>query len=133
MVKNPTANTGNARDAVISGSRRSPRVGNGNPLQYSCLGNSKDRGGWPARVHAVKIWAQLSIQARMKGKYKVSQQSLPGELVSSGRWEKFCQGCGMQPRWDGCSRVYKAEGLEVQAEGWNRGNLMCIPLFPERS
>ena len=29
---------------LIPGSGRSPREGNGNPLQYSCLGNSMDRG-----------------------------------------------------------------------------------------
>ena len=34
--------------------------GNGNPLQYSCLGNSMDRGAWQATVHGVaKSWAQL--------------------------------------------------------------------------
>jgi len=30
----------------IPGSGRSPGVGNGNPLQYSCLGNPMDRGAW---------------------------------------------------------------------------------------
>ena len=47
VVKNPPANTGNARDVdLIPGSGRSPEVGNGNPLQYSCLENSTDRGAW---------------------------------------------------------------------------------------
>ena len=32
---------------------RSPGEGNGNPLQYSCLGNPMDRGAWPAVVHGV--------------------------------------------------------------------------------
>ena len=32
---------------------RPPRGGNGNPLQYSCLGNSEDRGAWWATVHRV--------------------------------------------------------------------------------
>ena len=31
--------------------RLTPRVGNGNPLQYSCLENSRDRGTWCATVH----------------------------------------------------------------------------------
>ena len=45
VVKNPPANTGDARDAgSISGSQRSPDVGNDNPLHYSCLENSMDRG-----------------------------------------------------------------------------------------
>ena len=38
---------------LISGSGRSPRGGNGNPLQYSCLENSTDRGAWWATVHGV--------------------------------------------------------------------------------
>ena len=46
VVKNP-ANAGNARDVdLVPGSGRSPEVGNGNPLQYSCLENSMDRGAW---------------------------------------------------------------------------------------
>ena len=42
----------NARDqGSVPGSGRSPREGNGNPLQYSCLENPKDRGDWWATVH----------------------------------------------------------------------------------
>ena len=37
----------------ISGSGRSPEEGNGNPLQYSCLGNPMDRGAWWAIAHGV--------------------------------------------------------------------------------
>ena len=49
MVKNPPAN---AKDAgLIPGSGRSPGEGNGNPLQYSCLGNLKDKEAWQATVH----------------------------------------------------------------------------------
>jgi len=45
MVKNLPANVGGARDeSLIPGSRRYPGVRNGNPLQYSCLENSMDRG-----------------------------------------------------------------------------------------
>ena len=44
----------NARDAgLIPGSRKSPREGNGNPLQDSCLGNPMDKGTWQAIVHGV--------------------------------------------------------------------------------
>ena len=40
---------------------RSPGEGNGNPLQYSCLGNPMDRGAWWATVHGVtKSWIRLS-------------------------------------------------------------------------
>ena len=37
----------------IPGSGRSPRKGNGNPFQYSCLGNLMDRRAWWATVHGV--------------------------------------------------------------------------------
>ena len=36
--------------SLIHGLGRSPEKGNGNPLQYSCLGNSMDRGAWLATV-----------------------------------------------------------------------------------
>ena len=45
----------NARDTgSIPGSGRYPGEGNGNPLQYSCLGNSMDRGAWWDTVHGGK-------------------------------------------------------------------------------
>ena len=45
MVNNPPVNAGELRGmGLIPGSGRPPREGNGNPLQYSCLGNSMDRG-----------------------------------------------------------------------------------------
>ena len=37
----------------IPGLGRSPEEGNGNPLQYSCLENSMDKGAWWATVHGV--------------------------------------------------------------------------------
>ena len=51
MVKNPPANVGQA--GSVSGLRGSPGEGNGNPLQYSCLGNPMDREAWWAIVHGV--------------------------------------------------------------------------------
>ena len=52
----------NAGDpGLIPGSGRSPGEGNGNPLQYSCLENSTERGAWRAIVHRVaKSQIQLS-------------------------------------------------------------------------
>ena len=44
----------NAGDpGLIPGSGRSPAEGNGNPPQYSCLGNPRDRGAWRVTVHGV--------------------------------------------------------------------------------
>ena len=49
------------RHGFNCGSGRSPGEGNGNPLQYSCLGNPIDRRPWQARVHGVsKSRTQLS-------------------------------------------------------------------------
>ena len=54
VVNNLPANTGDTRDVgLIPGSGRSPREGNGNPLQYSCLENSMDIGIWRATVYRV--------------------------------------------------------------------------------
>ena len=51
MVKNPPTNVGDARDVgLIPGLVRSPGVGNGNPLHYSCLEETLDRGAWWATV-----------------------------------------------------------------------------------
>ena len=62
VVKNPPAKAGDVKDTgLISGLGRSPREGNGNPLQYSCLGNPMDRGDWWTAVYEVaKSQAQLS-------------------------------------------------------------------------
>ena len=49
-----TCNSGDTGDAgSIPGSGRSPRAGNGNPFQYSCLGNPTDRGAWWTTVQRI--------------------------------------------------------------------------------
>ena len=54
VVKNVHASARDARDTVsIPGLERSPGVGNGNPLQYSCLENPRDGGAWWAAVYRV--------------------------------------------------------------------------------
>ena len=53
-VKNPPANEGDVRDkGSVPGLGRSLGVGNGIPLQYSCLEKSMDRGAWWATVHEI--------------------------------------------------------------------------------
>jgi len=49
--KESTCNAG--EPGSIPGSGRTPREGNGNPLQYSCLENSMNKGAWWATVHGV--------------------------------------------------------------------------------
>ena len=51
MVKNPPANAGDL--GSIPGLGRSPGVGNGNPLQYTCLENPMDRRDWRVTVHGI--------------------------------------------------------------------------------
>ena len=54
VVKNPPGNAGDTGNVgLVPGLGRSPEGGNGNPLQYSCLENSMDRGAWQATVHGV--------------------------------------------------------------------------------
>ena len=66
MVKHPPANAGDARDVgLIPGSGRSPEAKNGNPLQYSCLENSMDRGACRATVHGVAKESDMTEQLSM--------------------------------------------------------------------
>ena len=59
VVKNLPANAGGL--GSIPGSGRSPGERKDNPLQYSCLGNPKDREAWQAILHGVtKSWTHLS-------------------------------------------------------------------------
>ena len=51
LVKTLPANAGNT--GSIPGSGRSPGEGNGNPLQYFCLGNTMDRAACWAIVHGI--------------------------------------------------------------------------------
>ena len=68
MVKNPPANPRGIKDMdLISGLERSPEGGDGNPLQYSCLDNSMDRGAWWTPVHGVKkSWTQLTAHPHIQ-------------------------------------------------------------------
>ena len=76
MVKNLPANTGDARDrGWMPGSGRPSGEGNGNPFQYSCLGNPMDRGAWRATVQGVTKESDTtertctSIHHAMKGSW----------------------------------------------------------------
>ena len=63
VLKNPPANAGDARyTSFIPGSGRSPKGGNGNPLQCSCLENAMDRGPWWATVHGVTEETKTAVE-----------------------------------------------------------------------
>ena len=60
VVKNLPVNAGGTGDVdSIPGLERSLGVGNGNPLQYSCLGNPMDRGAWWTTVHGVAKFSSV--------------------------------------------------------------------------
>ena len=74
-VKNiPPANTGDVH--LIPGLGRSPEEGSGNPLQYSCLENSVDRGAWQAprglkeSDSTEATWHALQVTPPIAGKKK---------------------------------------------------------------
>ena len=61
MTKNSPANAGDP--GSIPGLGRSPKGGNGNPLQYSCLESLMDKGAWRATVHRItKSQMELSMR-----------------------------------------------------------------------
>ena len=78
MVKNPAANAEDIRDVgLIPESGRSPGGGHDNPLRYSCLENTMDRGAWWTTIHRV-----TKSQTRLK---QLSMHAcFPSEL-----WDQF--------------------------------------------
>ena len=76
MVKNPPANVGDV--SSVPGLGRSPGEGNGNPLQYSCLGNPMDRGARWATVHGiVRVRHDLTVEQPENTRIFVNQSKMP--------------------------------------------------------
>ena len=96
MVKNPSANAGDARDmGSIPALGRYPGEGNGNSLQYSCLENTMDRGAWWATVHGVaKSWTWLKQLSRHAHDYYHNLAQVEGRTVSS--LNPVCMGKGLR-------------------------------------
>ena len=69
VVRNPVAKARGMRDmSSIPGSGRSPGVGNGNLLPYSCLGNTVDSGAWQLQQMCVSVCAMRGPTGRMEGR-----------------------------------------------------------------
>ena len=70
------------------GQKDSPGEGNGNPFQYSCLGNPTDRGTWQATVHGVAKESDRTYWVYSKDELEV--------WVAKVRWETTVQGVGQR-------------------------------------
>ena len=87
VVKSLAASAGDKRDmGSIPGSGRSSGEGNGNPLQYSCLENPRDRKAWWASVHGIaNSWTRV--------KCSIHIQFTCCDLAAAMKWNsesKFC-------------------------------------------
>ena len=78
LVKNPLASAGDT--GSIPGQGRSPEEGNGNPLQYSCLGNSLNKGGWWAIVHEVTKESDTAQCRNNNKSVKGKKKTLPAYI-----------------------------------------------------
>ena len=104
VVKNPPANAGLGR---------SPGVGNGNPLQYSCLENPMDKGAWWATVRWVpKSWTQLNTHTHV-----LPKTTLWSPLMLSGPPPEMCP-TGLS--WPAFPQLGATLPLERVVEGASR-------------
>ena len=125
MVKKSPANAGDAREgSLIPEWGRSPGEGDGNPLQYSYLGNPMDRGAWKATVQGVaKSWTWLCALTH------TSYGRLLGKAWQQG---KVCSadlsGCGKEPANAGDVRDRDSiPGPGRSPEGGHGNPLQCSP------
>ena len=100
MVKNQPAGD----PGLIPGLGGSPGGGNGNPLQYSCLGNAMDRGAWRATVHSVaKVWTRLNRETGFPdssvGKESACNAGDPRSIPGSGKSAGEGTGYPLQYSW----------------------------------
>ena len=112
-VKNPPANAGHP--GSIPGSGRSLGEGTGNPLQYSCLWNSMDRGAWWATVHWIARKSDMTYGPKQK-QHTPPRRQLPVCLREGVCVVKNSAGSNADP-WGVSGRL--------QAHNWNGQRNAC--------
>ena len=114
VVKNLPASTGAMRDTgLIPESGRPSGGGNGNPLQYSCLGNPLDRGTWWATAHRVAE-SDLSEHACP---YKIYKHKL--YHLNYFKYKFQLEGIGYPPQYSWASLVAQlVKNLPAVQETW---------------
>ena len=101
---------------LIPGSRRSPWVGNSNPLQYFCLENSINRGAWQATVHGVaKSRTWLSMHAGEWGEWWRSKKHVEEVL-----FELNLEGWLGFEEVEGYLRRMEAHQQKYECKHWDR-------------
>ena len=125
VVKNPAGNAGDTREAgLFPGLERSPGGRIGNPLQYSCLENSMDRGAWRAAVHKVtKSQKWLSMHAQMH-RQKVLKVDVWKNGEDLGEYWWGCRFGLMRSRWQWLEPDRRWILYYVKVPRWFWG---CIP------
>ena len=113
VVKNPPANAIRFRtQSLIPGSGRSPRGGNGNPLQYSFLENPADSGAWRASVHRVAqsltqlkwlstAWHQITPKLNLKNTCRLSNNKIAAHSLWVSLYSSLAGWCWLwaSPEW----------------------------------
>ena len=88
VVRNPPVNAGDVGSIVGLG--RSPGEENGNPLQYSCLENAMDRGGWQPTVHWIaKSWTWWATKREHTRFYRKEKSGCGKESEEKKEVEKL--------------------------------------------
>ena len=127
VVQNPPANAGDV--GSIPGSRRSPGEGNGNPLQYSCLGNPMDRRAWRATIHEVAKQSRHDLATIQQHTGNVFLQTGSGKnSLCIQQWRPLGT-CGI---WESCSTSALFKKTSAKSHYFSGVKVGLTPL-PENS
>ena len=132
MEKNPPANAGDGRRHGFDlGLGRSPGGGNGNPLQYSCLENPRDRGAWRATVHRIsQSQTRLSLLTLKQGGARANNRFLcmPTPQRKQSLFLIWGEGrvCVQGSSWGGWLRRFAHPSGGVECRGTLRTLLLLL-------